>query len=710
MRAKRAAVLVGLSALALAPCIAVVLHILWYGGHLPLQDQWDTPGRHFHAHVQGLLTWKHFFLQHNEARKAFTTSVWMLLGANGWSVRIEMFASVALVVLGVVAYLGLCRRQMPGEAPRLYVLAAAASVVLFNPIGLTGGPMPWLWGVNVENAVVVVALVAALYINVTARSVTVRYAASAAASIAATYSFANGMLLWVLLYPGWYAGSAASAGPRRNIRLDALYALAFAAVVVTYFTDYRRPSHHPSFHSAVDQPGQLLEFYFAWLGAPMAPRFRDVPAAAFTGVAALSLGLWCTASVVRLGILRRALPFLALMAYAVVSGAAVSLGRSSQGATVALSSRYYLHVLVFYLGLNALLWLCSRPEVPRGRGRIPRAAFWLILVLQLGSVANNWVGIYPRHIRHPHERIARGEAALEFVYLVPDNPDLTNLHRRMRALLPRFKRLVRAGILDVDFVPMAANLQGAGAPVDQSRTLFLIANSGELHVSGSFEEIAGTEAITHLVLRTRADGVEKFISVLPLHVYPRARGGARRAIMTTVKTDNLPEGPQVIELLGYERDRRRLVPLGITAELHLGPATPNDVLDASAVELVRAPGAVTVDAVNGERVLGRAEITVAPSGPILIGGWAVDPRTEGLASRVFVRIGERLVPMQYRQPRLDVAKSRARPDLVACGFRCVLDEADANALLDAPISFVVQTRSGEYLEDPRTLTIRRAAR
>ena len=57
---------------------------------------------------------------------------------------------------------------------------AFASVLLFNPIGLSGAQPPWFWGISIENAVVILALLGGTCANVCLGSWPLRYTTSAA--------------------------------------------------------------------------------------------------------------------------------------------------------------------------------------------------------------------------------------------------------------------------------------------------------------------------------------------------------------------------------------------------------------------------------------------------------------------------------------------------------------------------------------------------
>jgi len=696
--------------LALVPCLAVLAIIHAYGGRLPLEDQWDTPGRLFEAQLDGWLHWSQFFDQHNEARKAFASGVWMLLAMGGWSPRLEMYTSALLVALCVALYFVICRRSGARSSLAPMQLAIVASVILFNPLGFTGAPAPWLWGVNLENALALTALIGGVCANVSLSFGPRRYAISAACSVAATYSFANGMLLWVLLYPRWFGAGNRGGNSRalRGVTLDVLYLAAFATVVIAYFHGYTKPPQHPALSDALGRPDRIFQFLFAWLGAPLSPLRNNVVSAGATGLVGFVLLGWALVQVARRGLWGRAAPFLMLAAYSLVSGAGVALGRSTMKMQIALASRYSLHVLALYIGLNGLLWLCSTAERETGRRGPAGVVLSLVLALQLGVVASNWSRIYPERVHSLNELYKRGEAAAQFVDIVKGNPDLENF--KLHHIIPRLRLLARAGVLDFELVPENVEFQIASEAIDQSASLSFASYGEKILLSGDWRKGPGTKVITHLLIKTRGEGEEKFVSVLPLSAFPLSRGEDRRRIDAWIDTDNFLGGTQVLELFGLELTGWRLVPSNVVLELRPRQVAPTEILDATSVETQLRSGAIILDAVNRVDVLGREEITLPSGGSLEFLGWAYDPRTIELAARVYVKWGERLVPARYSLLRPDVARSLNRPELVACGFHCVIDESLLAADTTNSFSFVIETRQGDYLERPVALTIRRVDR
>ena len=197
--------------------------------------------------------------------------------------------------------------------------------------------------------------------------------ASILAAVAATYSLANGNLLWPLLV---------CAAILLRLRLSAILSFAVTGAISTslYLFHYVRPPQHASIESSVRSPLQLLRYTAAYLGSAWV---REVPRPAeIVGLAALlvatvlTLFFWSRP--------RRIAPFPAQMAltmlFCVGTAFITSLGRLNFGIAQAFSSRYQTVALLFWccIGLSGL-WLAARDNSIRLAGLVLQLCLLTIL-------------------------------------------------------------------------------------------------------------------------------------------------------------------------------------------------------------------------------------------------------------------------------------------------------------------------------------------
>lgn len=177
------------------------------------------------------------------------------------------------------------------------------------------------------------------------------------AGIAATYSAANGILVWPILI-----AIALVQRWRRAVVLS----LASGGVIATgsYLYDYHSPPSHADPLTTIRSPGAILAYVVKYVGGPLDwghPGLAAVFGAVGLGGAAVTI--WYL-------LRRRNQPIAtfctALLLFVTGSGLLTALGRLSFGTNQALSSRYETLVLLFWLALGvALLTFVVRQSAPR---------------------------------------------------------------------------------------------------------------------------------------------------------------------------------------------------------------------------------------------------------------------------------------------------------------------------------------------------------
>jgi hypothetical protein len=175
-------------------------------------------------------------------------------------------------------------------------------------------------------------------------------ALSILAAGAATYSNANGVVLWPLLLL-----VAIAVLPRREVL--ASYAGFGLLFIGSYLYHYSAPSIHSSPLNSIRHPLPVLEYMAGYLGVIFPPwvHMRDFLAVS-SGMAGLLIGL-----VVTIWVLRRQpreplhVALLAVMYFAVATAFITALGRIGFGLAQAFSSRYQTFNLLFWFSTVVLL-------------------------------------------------------------------------------------------------------------------------------------------------------------------------------------------------------------------------------------------------------------------------------------------------------------------------------------------------------------------
>jgi hypothetical protein len=446
----RQVLLLGLVVLALLPAIQMWHWVSTSWVPLPFWDEWHTPGSQFESWRRGTLTLAEMFSQHNESRLFFSRLLYFSLEHfGGWDVRKE----IRVVFIGVCALalllLHLLRRT-PGATPISTLVGWTLMMgVCFAPVQVEN----FLYGIEIETFLPGFALLAAAGINLAGLSFRAKTLLNLTLAFVATYSFANGMLVWVLAWPLSSPNEPASRA-RRAAWLG-LYFVVGAISIGCYFIGYHRPSYHPEFASPLARFWDLAHYIVLWSGNYFASPFaRPFP----LGVAALSLfaaaavfALWTSW---RRGDWRTFYPWLLLGAFSCVTVVTTALGRLGFGVEQALDNRYVAFSRFFYLALFGLFYSIYAGRI-RSATPARRTIFLALASGMIGLVALLWVGSYEKFAHFPAQyRKERTHLlrALEWIEPIPDNPDLALILPMPEVLRSRGQFLEKEKVLRLPFV------------------------------------------------------------------------------------------------------------------------------------------------------------------------------------------------------------------------------------------------------------------
>ena len=194
------------------------------------------------------------------------------------------------------------------------------------------------------------------------------------AALGATYSLANGSLLWPLLV----AGALLLRLPRA-----AVFSLLATGIVSTalYLHNYQRPMGHGNPASSIQSPLEILRYVATYFGSPWVR--HDVPLATgigILGLAAAFFALFHFRTYFRTG---RPFPVLLVLILAFCLGTALitSLGRLNFGIRQAFASRYHTFALLFWCCLGLLLLMSESVMTKKG------VRFLVVQICFLGIIA-----------------------------------------------------------------------------------------------------------------------------------------------------------------------------------------------------------------------------------------------------------------------------------------------------------------------------------
>jgi hypothetical protein len=339
-------------ALAILPACLLGILIVKYSVNVPFQDQWAI-ARLLPKWVERTLSFGDLIAQHNESRKFFPRLIFLPLAQlTHWDVRYEMLISFLLACLVAVNLYRLNRLTVESIPLQGLLLAAIANLIIFSPVQWDN----WLWGIQVVVFIPIACITTAISVCYSQLSLNTKFSICLGLAIVSTFSYANGILYWAIVFPvllgSWRDWLA-------HKRLALAWWLSFAIACFAYFYNYQKPAQTPSFAYALSHPLEAGNYLLAFLGTPLGfgTALPTVQLASVVGFAILLL-----VGVISLYFYKHrsilVYPnrgWLMLGAYSLLSASITTLGRVGFGIEQATSSRYTTFSLYLLIALIHLI-------------------------------------------------------------------------------------------------------------------------------------------------------------------------------------------------------------------------------------------------------------------------------------------------------------------------------------------------------------------
>jgi hypothetical protein len=389
-----------------------VFEYIWtFGVNTFFMDEWELV-RHIQASMSGQLSLERLFQQHNEHRVVFPRL--LLLGIGS----LTRFNTVAWMFAGWA-----CLLVFQGTlvlALRRFQALSAGALALFALLSWTVFSFrQWenmLWGWQLSIFLLVTCWVAALYVLTSSRLSTWQLGSAICLGTVATFSFANGLLVWPLGATILVLRVFLKKEDWRAISKHwVAWVLAGGAMVAAYGWGYHKPHYHPSVTSFVEHPINALSYFFISVGGAVAEQPMTALVAGVSIVVASAVGVWVLATR-QLGL--GGLFGLGLVGLGLSSSFVLMVGRSGFGQEQALSSRYTTITMLALVGLVFVVEACSSKRMRHlGRG--------LLVTLFLVALVES---LHDYRARAAAVRALRMEAV---EHLKSGEPPNTDLRRRL---------------------------------------------------------------------------------------------------------------------------------------------------------------------------------------------------------------------------------------------------------------------------------------
>ena len=436
--------------LSFSPILLLGILIYVYSHNVFLADEWDTPGHLLVQEHEGSLSYNDFLSQHNESRKIFPKILYYsfskLIGLNVKHVIYLRYIFIIIIAF-ILAELIFKERYEYNEK-------VLNTFVLFTLLSIPTQALSHLTSIQIITIIPPLLIILFFYLEKKISSLPTLFL-YLFVSIVSTFSFANGMLVWVLLLPSlWHKTKESKGMLRISVIVTCLF---FLLSMVIYFVDYSRPEIHPSLLEGLGHPFKSFRYLLLWIGSPFAITFSN---SALAGSIIGATGLIVLAiNVLRLIFDKQNFkensstiflsPWTSLILYALISGIIASLGRSGLGVLQALSPQYPSIAIWFYIGILGLF--LQHKGTDNKLLSVNRFSKNSLLAISLLS--------YPSGIDQMKfwgQRCKEGELTLKLQTLIPDNPMFkwnasyglypSGIH----IVRERFPDLCRAGLIDFE--------------------------------------------------------------------------------------------------------------------------------------------------------------------------------------------------------------------------------------------------------------------
>jgi hypothetical protein len=419
-----------LSSLIWLPAIALAGLVWYYGVNVPFGDQWDNIAVTIENFFNNQLSAYTLLQQHNESRTVVSRIAFLILAyLTDWNIKAELFAIWTLAVVVAINIYQLHRFSFGGDRFKIIILALLCNLLIFSPIQHEN----WLWGMQVVFFIPLFCLSTGLIVATRTILPAKKCAIAATLATVSTFGFANGLLCWIVAVPTAYYDRYWQNFKQSRFLILAWIA-AFLANVVVYFSGYQKPVSHPTVSYVLQHPHRAIAYYLSYLGSPLGSWTSDnrVAISATIGIVILTVLIAGCVSIIRQASDRdyfdRAVVWLTLAAYALLTGAVTTVGRVGGGLLEQSLSSKYTSVSVYLLvALIPLLALASE----RLRQTLPSPSkLWIRPIL--GFLATILIVLYIPSYAYGIDRMAQthlsrlqGKACLVLLNVAPQTECLT---------------------------------------------------------------------------------------------------------------------------------------------------------------------------------------------------------------------------------------------------------------------------------------------
>jgi hypothetical protein len=329
----------------LIPAALPYLYVRAFGVNVVFADAWDMV-LVFRKFFSSRLTFADLYAQHVEHRMLFPRGAELLLGLlTRYNNVAEMYLIVSCFLVTATVLLLAFRREI--GLPLIFFVPVALLIFSFRQYE------NMLFGFQISFAFTQTFGVLALYLLSSSSRDTFRvhaFVAALGSATIASFSTAQGLLVWPAGFLGLLLGSVATSAKKVFL---CIWGIVGVAEWVAYFVDYRTPQGHPPLLHALSHIGTATEYFLTLLGSAL---FWQQEHALAAGMVLGCLALAMFLATYGRGVLREHPFFISLFFYSLLILATITLGRAGMfGVWQAAISRYTTFSVLAVASVYAML-------------------------------------------------------------------------------------------------------------------------------------------------------------------------------------------------------------------------------------------------------------------------------------------------------------------------------------------------------------------
>ena len=349
--------------LAMLPSAALAYYIAVFGVNVVYGDEWGMVPL-LERLNEGKLSVIDLFAQHNEHRPFFPNLLTLVTEKlTGFNTVVEMFLGWFLLTLAVVLLFDAYWAKSHKD-PKVLLFFLPASFLLFGFRQYES----ILWGfTSLEIYLLIFTAVATFTLLEGCPKSTWSFVLAIVTATVASFSTLAGLLVWPV---GLFQVLMRGCG--KNSRRALMWIIAWSIVTGTYFYGWAKPNGSPPWDYVFAHPFQGIVYLLSLVGAPFS---FDLRTAAAFGLAVVLILAVVLRQAYRMNVLKAGGVFLSLTVFGALSTLATTIGRSSLGIELALSSRYTPVTSLGIVGLYLLAIAVAQrsPGKERKRSGKPRS-------------------------------------------------------------------------------------------------------------------------------------------------------------------------------------------------------------------------------------------------------------------------------------------------------------------------------------------------